>query len=100
MQVQVEDQSGRVSMPLDDRFQEGVDAISMFDGSGSTDDYLTSWEWGQYIESEGSGADVAGQVAARFNQGFPSDFVARVRELHRTGRSDPRAGAADHWCTP
>ena len=37
MQVQVEDASGQVSRPLDDRFQEGVDAIAMIDGSSGTD---------------------------------------------------------------
>ena len=37
VQVQAEDESGQVSKPLDARFQEGVDAISMFDGSAGSD---------------------------------------------------------------
>ena len=36
-QVQAKDKNGLVSQPLDPRFQEGIDAISMFDGSSGTD---------------------------------------------------------------
>ena len=44
VQVQAEDESGRVSRQLDDRFQQGVDAVSMMDGSAGSDDYLMAWE--------------------------------------------------------
>ena len=54
VQVQAEDASGQVSRLLDDRFQEGVDAIAMFDGSSGTDDYLMAWDWGESTEEEGS----------------------------------------------
>ena len=98
VQVQAEDESGRVSKQLDDRFQQGVDAISMFDGSSGTDDYLDAWEWGAQEEAAGS-ADVAvSALADRFNNGFPQDFVARVRDLHRSGERNPTPGAIDEWC--
>ena len=32
-QVRVEDESGSISKILDDRFQQGVDTVAMFDGS-------------------------------------------------------------------
>ena len=98
VQVQGEDASGQVSRRLDDRFQEGVDAISMIDGSSGSEDYLMAWEWGEYTEAEGGAQDVADSVAARFNREFPLDFVAKVLDLHRSGRRDSRAGAVDHWC--
>jgi hypothetical protein len=97
VQVQAKDESGQVSKPLDDRFQQGVDAISMFDGSGGSDDYLMAWQWGDYAEMEGKAQDVGGRVAERYNMGFPRDFVARIRDLHSSGRRDPRPGAVDHW---
>ena len=97
VQVQAEDGSDRVSKPLDDRFQQGVDAISMFDGSGGTDDYLDGWEWGKSVDSEGSPEDAASRLADRINHGFPKDFVTRVRDLHRADQRDPRPGAVDHW---
>ena len=54
VQVQAEDGGGQVSKPLEAQFQEGVDAISMLDGSGGTDDYLDAWEWGEHTEMEGN----------------------------------------------
>ena len=97
VQVQAEDESGQVSKQLDDRFQQGVDAISMFDGSSGTDDYLMGWEWAKPNEIEGTASDVATQVAERINAGFPRDFVARIRDLHTADRRDPTPGAVDHW---
>ena len=97
VQVQAMDESGVVSRQLDDRFQEGADAISMLDGSSGSDEYLDAWEWGEYAEVEGSAEEAATALADRLNSGFPQDFVARVRDLHRSGDRDPRPGAIDHW---
>lgn len=97
VQVQAEDANGQVSKPLHERFQQGVDAIAMFDGSSDSDDYLMAWEWGGETEVEGSAEAAATEVAARYNNGFPRDFAARIRDLHAAGQRDPRPGAADHW---
>ena len=97
VQVQALDNSGAVSRQLDDRFQEGVDAISMFDGSSGSDEYLDAWEWGKYTEVDGSAEQAAASLAERLNRGFPEDFVARIRDLQRSGDRDPRPGAVDHW---
>ena len=43
VQVQAEDDSGRVSRPLDDRFQKAADAVAMKDGSQGTDEYLLAF---------------------------------------------------------
>ena len=98
VQVQAAEGSDQVSQPLDARFQEGVDAIAMLDGSSGSEDYLMAWEWGEYAEMAGSARDVADQLAARFNAGFPLNFVAKVKQLHTAGSRNPRAGAVDHWC--
>ena len=97
VQVQAEDDNGQVSKPLHERFQQGVDAISMFDGSSGSDDYLMAWEWGSEMEVEGAAEQAAAAVAERYNNGFPQDFAARIRDLHAAGQRDPRPGAADHW---
>ena len=97
VQVQAEDAAGRVSKPLDGRFQQGVDAISMFDGSSGTDGYLDAWEWGEPREIDGSAQEAADTEAERLNGAFPRDFVERIRQLEREGRRDPRPGAVDHW---
>lgn len=97
VQVQAEDAGGQVSKQLDERFQHGVDTISMFDGSSGNDEYLMAWEWGQFRDEEGSAEEVAGREVQRLNDGFPTDFVRRIRRLHSAGERDPQPGAADHW---
>ena len=97
VQVQAEDDNGQVSKPLHERFQQGVDAIAIFDGSGGTDDYLMAWEWGGETEVEGTAEEAATVMAERYNNGFPHDFAARIRGLHAAGQRDPRPGAVDHW---
>ena len=97
VQVQARDDRGVVSRQLDERFQQGVDAISMFDGSAGSDDYLDAWEWGAFSESDGNAEDSADALAERINSGFPSDFAARIRDLQRDGKRDPKPGAIDHW---
>ena len=97
VQVQAEDASGQVSKPLDDRFQQGVDSISMFDGSAGTDDYLDAWEWGNYEDADGSAEAAATALAKDLNKNFPRDFVKRVRELHDSGKRNPAPGAVDDW---
>ena len=100
VQVQAQDGNGQVSHPLDPRFQQGVDAIAMFDGSGGTDYYLMAWEWSDFAEMDGSAESAATRVADHYNNSFPQDFVKRVRDLHASGKRNPHPGAVDHWCAP
>lgn len=97
VQVQAQDDSTTVSRQLDPRFQEGVDAVAMFDGSAGTDDYLMAWEWGSFIELRGSAEAAADETAEKLNSGFPQDFVARIRDLQRDGQRDTTPGSIDHW---
>ena len=97
VQVQAQDESGTVSRQLDPRFQQGVDAVAMFDGSMGTDEYLMAWEWGEFSEVEGTADEAADSVVDRIDTGFPGDFVARIRNLHRDGKRDPTPGAVNHW---
>ena len=78
VQVQAEDASGQVSKPLDDRFQQGVDSISMFDGSAGTDDYLNAWEWGDYEDAEGSAEAAAALAASRCLRASPQSRASRA----------------------
>ena len=97
VQVQAEDDDGQVSKPLHERFQQGVDALAMFDGSAGTDDYLMAWEWQDYGDVDGTAKDAAEAVAARFNEGFPADFVSRIRDMQNAGGRDATPGAVNHW---
>ena len=97
VQVQAADGPEQVSKPLDERFQQGADAISMFDGSAGTDDYLMAWNWGEYFEVEGTAQEATVQTVEKYNSGFPTDFVARIRDLHNAGERDTAPGAIDDW---
>ena len=97
VQVQAEDGTRVVSVQLDDRFQRGVDAVAMFDGSAGGDEYLMAWDWGEYFDADGSAEEAATALAALYNARFPQGFVTRIRQLHQAGYRDPRPGAADHW---
>ena len=97
VQVQAQDDSGTVSRQLDPRFQEGVDAVAMFDGSAGTNDYLMAWEWGDFEEVEGTAESTADERAEKLNGSFPENFVARIRDLQREGRRNTTPGAIDHW---
>jgi len=97
VQTQGRDGSGAVSRPLDPRFQRGVDAIAMLDGSAGTDDYLDAWEWGEFSDADGSAQAAADGLAKRIEDRFPQDFAARIRDMINDGTRDPSPGAADGW---
>lgn len=96
VQVQAEDDEGRVSRQLDDRFQKAVDAVAMRDGSEGTDDYLDAWEFGSYEEMDGSATEMAEVVAGRLET-MPADFVKNILKMQEDGSRIPTPGAIDHW---
>jgi len=96
VQVQAEDENGRVSRQLDDRFQKAADAVAMKDGSEGTDEYLDAWEFGPYNDAEGSATEAAEQLATKL-QGIPTNFVKRIITMQEDGSRKPTPGAIDHW---
>ena len=97
VQIQARDDGGQISQPLDSRFQEATDAIAMMDGSAGTDAYLDAWSTGPFIEVAGDAATAAERIARQFNENMPTDFVARIRDLHQSGQRDESLGAIDDW---
>ena len=99
VQIQAEDENDRVSHPLEDRFQEVVDRVALFDGSAGNDDYLESWSWGEYREVAGGAQEAAETLADLYNRAFPKNFESKIKRLHRSGRRRPFPGALDRWLT-
>lgn len=97
VQVQAQDENGQVSAQLEPRFQEAADSVAMMDGSYGSDAYLDAWGYGEFTEVAGEAKQVAESLAEKFNQGMPGDFVARIRDLAKTGERDERPGAIDSW---
>lgn len=69
----------------------------MLDGSAGAEAYLSAWEWGPYREVQGSAEVAAAAEAQRINSSFPMDFVARIRDLDRSGERKAAPGAVDTW---
>ncbi len=97
VQVKAESEAASVSLPLDARFQEAADAVAMMDGSYGSDAYLDAWQWGPAPESHLDPQVAAEEIAQRIDKGMPKDFVARIRDLHDSGKRDESPGAIDHW---
>tara|TARA_Y100000817_G_C16746652_1_gene494997 strand:+ start:307 stop:660 length:354 start_codon:yes stop_codon:yes gene_type:complete len=97
VQIKVDDGDETISHPLDSRFQQAVDAISMLDGSMGSDDYLMGWNWGNEIKAEGSAKDISNKISEKYNLLMPKDFVARIRDLHKSGKRTEIPGSIDHW---
>ncbi len=96
VQVQAEDENGRISRQLEDRFQKAADAVAMRDGSEGTDEYLDSWEFGPYKEVEGTAASSAEELAVKL-ENMPANFVQRVIKMQNDGTRIAEPGAIDHW---
>jgi len=96
VQVQAEDDNGRVSRQLDDRFQKAVDVVAMKDGSEGTDEYLDAWEFGTYEDMDGFASEMAEVVAVRLEK-MPADFVKTILKMQKNGTRNPSPGAIDHW---
>lgn len=97
VQVQAQDDNGQVSAQLEPRFQEAADAVAMMDGSYGSDAYLDAWGYGEFVEITGEAKQAADDLADKFNKGMPADFVARIRDLEKSGDRDERPGAIDSW---
>jgi hypothetical protein len=96
VQVQAEDDNGRVSRQLDDRFQKAADAVAMKDGSEGTDEYLDAWEFGSYEEMDGPAKEMAEIVAVKLET-MPADFVKKILKMQKDGTRNPTPGSIDHW---
>jgi len=96
VQVQAEDENGRVSRQLEDRFQKAADAVAMKDGSEGTDEYLDAWKFGPYAEVENPASEIAEQLGSKLEK-MPSNFVQRIIKMQADGTRVPTPGAIDHW---
>ena len=94
VQVQAQDEGAPpVSVPLDARFQQGVDAVAMSDGSMGSDAYLMAWEWQDYGDVDGAAQDAAEAVRRGSTRDFRrtscrgyDDWRVRVSAMRRRAR--------------
>ena len=97
LQVEVEFGGDKLSRQLEDRFQEGVDAIAMFENSYGNDDYLNGFKWDESFHVKGEINNVLNDIVNNFNMKFPLDFVSKIRDMHREGKRKFTARSVDYW---
>ena len=96
VQVQSEDENGRISRPLQDRFQKAADRVAMSDGSHGTDEYLEGCAFGPYQSRDEPAADAA-ECVAQVLELIPDNFVTKIIKMQQDGSRNPVPGAIDHW---
>jgi Virulence factor len=63
-QIRAEDDEYEISLPLDRRFQDRIDALATQLGLDDADDYLSRWKWSEAEERDGSAQSVAEAIKA------------------------------------
>jgi hypothetical protein len=63
-------------VPLPQRFQEAIDEAAMRLGETSSDDYLSGWDRGHWIEGTGAPADLAAAVVEQLETTWPAEAVS------------------------
>ena len=97
LQIEVESGGNRVSKQLDNRFQEGVDAIAMFENNYGTEVYLNGFQWGERFSLAGETNNILNDIVNKFNTKFPQDFVSRIRDMDRQSKRKSTPGSVDEW---
>ncbi len=70
-QVRVDDQEGRVSKPLPERFQLAIDEAAMRAKAIDDDSYLNGFRWSEEKERAGTAEVVAAQVLEELDYNYP-----------------------------
>ena len=96
VQIQGKDSSNTISRQLDERFQQAIDSIAMYDGSAGTDEYLNYWGYGDYIEIKKDLNSALDFYEKKYNS-MPSDFVKRIVKSIDDNTRDESHGAIDAW---
>ena len=78
--VRGQDESGQVTRPLPQEFQEAIDSLAMRTGATSAEDYQAGFRWGPAEERPGSAAEAADAVVAVLVAEFPA---ARLETMAR-----------------
>lgn len=82
IQVRAQDDEGRASVPLPDRFQEAIDNAAMAAGLTGSDAYMEQFCWSEKYKREGSAQEVAEAIVADLNSKYPTvDWPKTVEAL-------------------
>ena len=71
--VRAQDESGQVSRPLPEAFQEAIDALAMIQGATAAEDYQAGFRWGPTEEQPQAAAAAADAAVAALVAAWPVD---------------------------
>lgn len=81
-QVRAEDENGRASVRLPERFQLAIDEVAMAAHLIGEDEYTDGYQWSEEKEEEGSADQVAQAVVSLLESEFPAiDIKAMAKNL-------------------
>jgi hypothetical protein len=85
--VQVKARSGRIraAKPLEDRFQEAIDAAAMGSGLSQSDAYLAEWRTADAAECDGDPASIVDAYVAELESAYPPERLQAL--VARGGRA-------------
>ena len=81
--VRAQDESGPVTRPLPNEFQEAIDSLAMRTGATAAEDYQAGFRWGPAEERPGTAAEAADAMVAVIVAEFPAsrlESMARESE--------------------
>jgi hypothetical protein len=83
IQVRAEDEDGRVSAPLPDRFQVAIDNAAMAAGRTDADVYTETFRWGELQQRPGTAQEVGDAVVAELDAQYPTIEWPKTAETLR-----------------
>lgn len=86
IQVRAQDDDGRVSAPLPNRFQEAIDNAAMAAGLTGDDAYTDLFRWSEEQERAGSAQEVAEAIVAELDAKYPAIDWPKTADALRTRR--------------
>jgi hypothetical protein len=87
-QIRVEDENGRVTKQLPDRFQEAIDSAAMKAKSIDEDSYMDGFRWSEEKERVGTAEVVAAQLLEEFDYNFPEIDWEATAERVKANKQD------------
>jgi hypothetical protein len=82
-QVRAEDEQGRRSVRLSERFQEAIDAAAMAGKLLSDDDYTDGFQWQREQERPGGAEDVANAIAKEIEDKYSDEDLKALVDQFR-----------------
>jgi len=79
------DDGNEHAVPLDDRFQQAVDALAMQQELAGTDEYLEHWNWTDAPDRTGSAQAAAEAFAKELDAAWPKQVPALVKKALTEG---------------